>query len=164
MFSTQQAGEPTWESLKDQVDRLAGLDGFPKSQFEPAAYRELVVALQNADTLEDAKNFIDDVMMCELVCPKPVQIRDMIRSAREAKMGSPAFQEIDAWKLLQQTPADCPPSERENLALHLRILQARMAEIKKMTWPQRQQHTELKEALEIAGRQLLRGERVTGAY
>ena len=164
MFSTQQAGEPVWESLKDQIDRLAGLDGFPKSQFEPAAYRELVVALQNADSLEDAKNFVDDVMMCEIVCPKPVQLRDMIRSARESKMGSPAFEEIDAWKKLQEIPDNFTPSEKANLAAHLQILEARMAEIKKMTWPQRQKYTPLKEALEIAGKQLLRGERVTGAY
>ncbi len=163
MYSTQQAGEPTWEALKDQVDRLAGLDGFPKSQFEPAAYRELVVALQNADNLEDAKNFIDDVMMCELICPKPVQIRDMIRSAREATMGSAVFEEIDAWKKLQQMPDDYTPSEKENLAAHLRILEARMAETRKMNWPQRQKSTPLKEALEIAGKQLLRGEKVTGA-
>ncbi len=163
MHSTQQAGEQVWEALKDQVDRLAGLDGFPKSAFEPAAYRELVVALQNADTLEDAKNFIDDVMMCELVCPKPSQIRDMIRSAREATMGSPAFEEIDTWKCLQQFEPDIPASAKQNLEAHIAILQARMRETKGMKWPQRQAWTPLKEALEIANKQLLAGERVTGA-
>jgi hypothetical protein len=164
MFSTQQAGEPVWESLKDQVDRLAGLDGFPKSFFEPAAYRELVVALQNAETLEDAKNFVDDVMMCEIVCPKPVQLRDMIRAAREAKVGSAVFEDIDAWKRLQEIPSDVTPSEKQNLSAHMQILLARMAQTKTMTWPQRQQPRPLKQALEIAGRQLLKGEKVTGTY
>jgi len=103
MHSNQQPGEATWEALKDQVDRLGGLDGFPKSEFQPAAYRELVVALQNSDSLEDAKNFIDDVMMCELVCPKPSQLRDMIRSARESR---------DANKPAQYTPDLTPAVER----------------------------------------------------
>lgn len=164
MFSTQQPGEKTWDALKAQVARLGQLDGYPQPEFKPEAFRELVVALQNAESIEDAKNFIDDVMMCEMVCPKPSQLRDMIRSAREAKMGSAAFEEIDAWKALQQIPEDVTPSEKANLTAHLRILEARMAETKTMTWPQRQQPTPLKQALEIAGRQLMSGARVTGEY
>ena len=164
MHSTQQAGEATWEALKAQVMRLGQLDGYPKPEFQPEAFRELVVALQNAESLEDAQNFIDDVMMCELICPKPVQLRDMIRDARESKQGSPALQEIDAWKVLGEFPPDFNPTEKQNLEAHLKILQARMAEARKMTWPQRQQSTPLKEALRIADKQLMAGERVTGAY
>lgn len=62
------------------------------------------------------------------------------------------------------TKFEMTDNEKQNLALHRNIWEARMKETKKMTWPQRQEPTELKEALEIAGRQLLRGERVTGAY
>ena len=122
MFSTQQAGEPTWESLKDQVDRLAGLDGFPKSQFEPAAYRELVVALQNADTLEDAKNFIDDVMMCELICPKPVQLRDMIRAVREVRAGSKPAQYQPDFSAPVERMANWPKDPDERFNRHLDLL------------------------------------------
>ncbi len=158
MYSTQQAGEETWEALKAQVMRLGQLDGYPSPDFKAEAFRELVIALQNADTLKDAAQFIDDVMMYEMVCPKPTQLRDIIRAAKEAVTGSPALKDIDAWKAMEQFPADATVSERENLAAHLRILEARMAETRS------QQPTVLKEALEIAGRQLLRGERVTGTY
>jgi hypothetical protein len=162
IYSRQEAGEATWEALKTQVARLGQLDGYPKPEFQPEAFRELVIALQNADTLEDAKNFIDDVMMCEMVCPKPSQLRDMIRSAREAKIPNPAFQEIDAWKRLQQFEPEIPASHRENMEAHMTILKARMKETTGMTWPQRQQSTPLKEALQIASKQLLDGERVSG--
>lgn len=163
MFSNQQPGEETWEALKVQVMRLGQLDGFPQPAFNPEAFRELVVALQNSDSLQDARNFVDDVMMCEMVCPKPSQVRDMIRSAREATMGSPAFKEMDAWKRLQE-PSEGTASEKENLAAHMTILLARMREAKNKTWPQRQEKTPLKDALEIAGRQLVAGQRVTGTY
>lgn len=163
MHSTQEPGEQTWEALKAQVARLGQLDGYPKPEFQVEAFRELVVALQNAETLEDAKNFIDDVMMCEMVCPKPSQLRDMIRNAREQKT-SQSLQDIDAWKALQELPPAIDPSTRNDLQAHMTILLARMKQTKGMTWPQRQQSTPLKEALEIASRQLLSGERVTGSY
>lgn len=163
MFSTQQPGEDTWEKLKAQVMRLGQLDGYPQPEFKPEAFRELVVALQNADTLSDAKQFVDDLMMCELICPKPSQIRDMIRSARESH---PTHQENthDPFEDLAAIPSHYTPAEKENLKAHLDILLARMKETKGMTWPQRQRSTPLRDSLLIAGKQLLTGQRVTGSY
>jgi hypothetical protein len=161
MFSTQQSGEATWDALKTQVARLGQLDGYPQPEYKPEAFRELVVALQNADSPEDAKRFIDDVMMCELICPKPSQLRDMIRSARESKQSSaPSYVENpnDPFETLVAQSKD------PNLDAHLQFLLARLKEIKGMTWPQRQRATPAKLALEIASRQLLRGETVTGSY
>jgi hypothetical protein len=164
MYSTQQSGEETWEALKGEVQRLGQLDGYPVPEFQPKAFVELVIALQNADSLQEAKQFIDDVMMCELICPKPSQLRDMIRSARESREAAEPDREVDAWKRLQELPSDMTPSEKQNLEAHMTILLARMKETKGMTWPQRQRSTPLKDALQIANRQLLEGSRVTGAY
>jgi hypothetical protein len=163
MHTTQQAGESTWEFLKGQVMRLGQLDGFPVPEFKPEAFRELVVALQNADSIEDARQFVDDVMMCELICPKPSQLRDMIRSARES---DPKYQENtrDPFEALAAIPDNMTPTEKQNLAAHLTILQARMRETRGMTWPNRQKPTALRDALQIADKQLLRGERVTGSF
>lgn len=163
MFSTQQSGEATWDALKAQVARLGQLDGYPQPEFKPEAFRELVVALQNADSLADAKQFVDDLMMCELICPKPSQIRDMIRSARESH---PSHEENtrDPFEAIATIPSNYTPTEKENLKAHLDILLARMKETKGMTWPHRQRSTPLRDSLLIAGNQLLRGERVTGRY
>lgn len=163
MFSTQQSGEQVWEALKSQVERLGQLDGYPKPEYQPKAFIELVIALQNADSLQDAKQFIDDLMMCELVCPKPSQIRNMILDARDQKK-SYAENPVDPFEALKAMQASATPSERENLAAHLRIMEARMKETKGMTWPQRLKYTPLREALQIADRQLVSGLRVTGAY
>lgn len=122
MYSTQQNGEPTWESLKDQIDRLAQLDGFPKPEFQASAYRELVIALQNADTLADAKQFIDDVMMCEMVCPKPTQIREMIWNARDAK--KPAERVWDDNIPPAQRIANWPKDSDDRFNRHLDLLRA----------------------------------------
>lgn len=119
MHTTQQPGEPTWEALKAQVERLGQLDGFPKPEFQGRAFVELVIALSGADNLDDARQFVDDVMMCELVCPKPVQLRDMIRNVRESRTQqqqyrpdpTPAAERISNW------PKD--PDERFNRHLEL---------------------------------------------
>ena len=122
MYTTQQSGDATWEALKDQVDRLGQLDGFPKAEFQPAAYRELVIALSNSDSLDDARQFIDDVMMCELICPKPVQLRDMIRAVREVRAGSKPAQYQPDFSAPVERMANWPKDPDERFNRHLDLL------------------------------------------
>jgi len=65
---------------KHQVMRMAGLDGFP---LQAAPIQELVDALIVSETNESAKTVIDDFMENSIRCPKPAEIRQAARSARD---------------------------------------------------------------------------------
>ena len=122
MHTTQQPGEATWEALKAQVERFGQLDGFPKPEFQGRAFVELVIALSGADNLDDARQFVDDVMMCELVCPKPVQLRDMIRAARESREArKPSQYPADAMPVSERI-ANWPKDSDERFNQHLDLL------------------------------------------
>lgn len=66
---------PATEATK-QVQRLAGLDFFPRS--DPAALKELRVAAEAAYTPEILTAVVDDWLASERECPKPADIRRMI--------------------------------------------------------------------------------------
>lgn len=127
LHCAQQPGDPIWDALKHEVSRLAQLDGYPNPEFSAPAFRELVVALQNSDSLDDAKFFIDDVMMCEMVCPKPSQLRDMIRNARETKAAIAPSPNVDAVKVFSRYRQDSDPRVNEHLGLLTDILTRKLA-------------------------------------
>jgi hypothetical protein len=159
MHTTQQAGEATWEALKSQVMRLGQLDGYPQPEYKPEAFRELVVALQNADSLEDAHQFIDDVMMCELICPKPSQLRDMIRSVRESRGGNkPAEFQPDFVPPVQRM-ANWPKDSDERFNRHLELLKQTTQKKLHKDHPARIELRELTAELKAAYPQLLNARR-----
>ena len=79
----QQSGDPVWEQLKSQIDRLGQLRGFPKPEFEAAAYRELVLALQSANTVSEATRIVDDWVQNGRDCPFPVDLRREVYDRQE---------------------------------------------------------------------------------
>lgn len=122
MHTTQQPGEETWEALKSQVERLGQLDGYPKPEFQGKAFVELVIALSNSDSLDDARQFIDDVMMCELICPKPSQLRDIIRAVRDIRTGSKPVQYQPDFSAPLERMANWPKDPDERFNRHLELL------------------------------------------
>lgn len=75
-------GDETWELLKKQVLRMAGMLGFPR---EPAALKELGLALREAETVEHAESIIGEILetaVSDTRCPMPAQIRAKARAGR----------------------------------------------------------------------------------
>jgi hypothetical protein len=67
------------ELSKKQISRLSGLDQFPR---EREAILELVFALQNFATQQQAESFITDWLSTAHSCPKPADIRIAARDAK----------------------------------------------------------------------------------
>lgn len=66
----------------EQVGRLMGLDGFPTGS---AAIKELVFAMQVAETDAIAIRFVDDWIGSETKAPYPVDIRRALYDANESR-------------------------------------------------------------------------------
>ena len=86
---------------KSQVQRYAGLDGFPHGQRE--AVRELICALQCFGTQEQAKKYTDDWLSTERECPKPVDIRRAAYALEEQDKA----RRREAWKPAMGLCSDC---------------------------------------------------------
>lgn len=65
---------------KKQITRVEKFAGFPS---EREAFQDLVTAIQNFDTREQAQKFMDDWTQNETICPKPADIRRAAYDARE---------------------------------------------------------------------------------
>lgn len=86
----QKDDDKVWESLKAQVARMAQLKGFP---WEKEAKRELVLALQCADSLDQAKAYVDGIIesaTADAECPLPGDIRRSINSRKLPVLPDPA--------------------------------------------------------------------------
>jgi hypothetical protein len=62
----------------DQLQRMSGLDFFPKGKDQAAALRELRLALEEAATVEIVRAVVDDVMAYATEAPKPAHLRRAI--------------------------------------------------------------------------------------
>lgn len=78
-----QDGDSTWERLKLQVERLAGMSFFPR---EKAAIRELVIALKYANSMEQAELGVNEVLSSstsDTRCPMPYDLRLIIKAIQD---------------------------------------------------------------------------------
>jgi hypothetical protein len=93
-----------WAQVAAQVARLESLDKFP---FSVEGKRELVFALLTADTIDQAKQIIDNVMADPntLRCPAPPDLRRLIMA--EQQRGRSTVDELVAEYQRENRPGHC---------------------------------------------------------
>lgn len=67
----------------DQLERMSGLDFFPKGRDQTAALKELRLALETARTVEIAESAVTDILACCTEAPKPSQLRKAVWEKNE---------------------------------------------------------------------------------
>lgn len=72
-------GDPTWDALVKQVARMSGMERFP---YETQAKRELVLALCNCFSLEEAVMVVSDFVHYGRFCPTAGEVRAKIYDLR----------------------------------------------------------------------------------
>jgi hypothetical protein len=61
-----------------QIERLSGLDRYPRGHDQTAAVRELRLAAQSAVTVEILRLVVDDWLATQRECPKPVDMKRLV--------------------------------------------------------------------------------------
>lgn len=97
-----QDGDKTWEKLKAQIARLSQMYNFPR---EPAAIRELVLALQTATSMEQAEEVVTaflDMATPDTRCPMPAGIRAACKALQQDPHPDPLCQVCrgDGWRTI----------------------------------------------------------------
>lgn len=100
----QRDGDKAWEGLKGQVARLAQMQGFPR---EPAAIRELVLALQHARDLDTAAVVVSAFLenaISDTRCPMPSEIRRACYATQDEARPDPDCSRCggDGWKIVER--------------------------------------------------------------
>lgn len=81
----QLSGDPIWESLKEEIARMAQLKNYPNPSFEPKAFKELVLVLQReCNSIPEATLVVDDLIY-GTECPLPTNLSDSIKSRQERR-------------------------------------------------------------------------------
>src|ERR1700678_11476 len=67
-----------------QLERLSGLDFYPRAKDQDAAVKELRLAAQSAETAGILRQVVDDWVSTQRECPKPADLRRLIWERNES--------------------------------------------------------------------------------